>query len=262
MPDTLFWGRGLFGNLPNQTLRIRGACRLLACLTALAPAGLCAQTPPLLASAVQRWISGEGDVAFTQQTRYFQADGAVKEERVERYDPSLPDNRRWRLIEVDGKPATSEQRARWEARKNAKPRRRLDKSPSKYLDLEHAALIGETDQVARFRVLLRPEAQRLLEVDDIDVVLTVDKRSASIAVVGAALREPMRVLMGLARITDLDVNVRIAPVDEGPLDPAGEVESGSTARVTISRLGRPVEYNWSDFKRVAPYAGPQGPGGA
>jgi hypothetical protein len=215
-----------------------------------------AQTPPLLAKAIQRWSAGQGDVAFTQQTRYFQDDGQVKEERVERYDPSLPDNRRWTLVEVDGRPATDAQRKKWETRKNGKPRRKLDESPSKYLDLEDAKLIGETDRLARFRILLRPEAQRLLEVDDIDVVLTVDKQSESIAVVGAALREPMRVLLGLARITDLDVNVRIVPVDEGSPDSPDEVESGSTARVTISRLGRPVEYNWSDFKRVASFAGP------
>ena len=123
----------------------------------------------------------------------------------------------------------------------------MDESPSKYLDLEHAEPIGETARDARFRVLLRPEAQRLLEVNDIEVVLTVDKQAGSISVVGAALREPMRVLMGLARITDLDVNVRIVPVDEGSPNSPEEVESGSTARVTISRLGRPVEYNWSDF---------------
>ena len=29
-----------------------------------------------------------------------------------------------------------------------------------------------------------------------------------------------------------------------------------TARVMISKLGRPVEYNWSDFKRVTSFAGP------
>lgn len=222
---------------------------------ALACAGLHAETPPLLAKAIQRWTAGQGDLAFTQHTRYFQADGRVKEERVERYDPSLPDRQRWRLEEVDGVPATDAQREKWEARKNGKPRRKMDESPSKYLDLEHAVLIGETSRDARFRVLLRPEAQRLLEVDDIEVVLTVDKPSASIAVVGAALREPMRVLLGLARITDLDVDVRIVPIDEGSPNSTEEVESGSTARVTISRLGRPVEYHWSEFKRVPAFAG-------
>lgn len=232
------------------------ATRLLLCLGALVSAELRAQTPPLLAKAVQRWAAGQGELAFTQETRFFQADGRVKEERIERYDPSLPDSRRWRLVEVDGQPATDAQREKWETKKNGRPRRRMDESPAKYLDLEHAVLIGEDARDARFRVVLRPEAQRLLEVDDIEVVLTVDKPSGSVAVIGAALREPMRVLLGLARITDLDVDVHVSPAAEGSPNSPEEVESGSTARVTISRLGRPVEFNWSDFRRVPAPAAP------
>jgi hypothetical protein len=230
-------------------------CVFLLGLCTAAPLGLGAQTPPLLAKALQRWTAGQGDLAFTQQTRVFLADGRVKEERIERFDPSLPDSQRWRLLEVNGLPATAEQRLKWESRKNAKPRTKVDESPSKYLDLDRAALIGETPKDARFNIPVRPETQRLLALEDIDVVVTVDKRSESIAGVGAALREPIRVLLGLGQITDLDVDLRITPVDEGSPDTTEEVESGSTARVKISRLGKPVEYNWSDFKRVASFSG-------
>jgi hypothetical protein len=221
----------------------------------LVPLELRAQTPPLLAKAVQRWTAGQGDLAFTQQTRVFRADGGVKEERIERYDPSLPDSQRWRLIEVDGMPATDDQRLKWESRKNGRPRRKVDESPSKFLDLEHATPVGETPRDVRFNVPVRPEAQRLLAVDDIEVVVTVDKETESIAGIGAALREPIRVLLGLAQITDLDVDLRITPVDGGSPDTPEEVESGSTARVKISKLGKPVEYNWSDFKRVTSAGG-------
>ena len=228
----------------------------LLALLGLASPLLRAQEPLLLAKALERWTGGEGDVAFTQETRGFQADGNVKEERVERYDPSLPDSRRWRLVEVNGLPATDEQRRKWESRKNGKPRRKVDEKPSEYFELDHAVLIGETPKDARFRVPVRPEAKLLLSLDEVDVVLTVDKQTGSIAGIGAALREPIRVLLGLARITDLDVDIRIAPVDEAAPNAPDGVESGSTARVTMSKLGRPVEYNWSDFKRVAPFAGP------
>ena len=69
-------------------------------LPATAAPGRAAGTPPLLAEAIQRWTAGKGDWAFTQETRTFLADGQVKEERIECYDPSLPDLQRWRLIEV------------------------------------------------------------------------------------------------------------------------------------------------------------------
>jgi hypothetical protein len=195
-------------------------------------------------------------LAFTQQTRGFLSDGQVREERIERYDPSLPDSQRWRLIEVNGMPATDEQRRKWESRKNGRPKRKVEESPSEFLDLDHAELIGETPRDDRFRVPLRPEAHRLVSLEEIDVVITVDRQSGNIAGVGAALREPIRVLLGLARITDLDVDIRIRPVDASPFAP-DDVESGSTARVKISRLGSPVEYNWSDFKSVTPFVAAQ-----
>jgi hypothetical protein len=237
----------------------RRLCLFVLSLCSAASPGLRAEVPPLLAEAIQRWTVEAGDFAFTQQTRSFQADGEVKEERIERYDPSLPDSRRWHLIEVNGQPATEAQREKWESRKNGKPRRKVDESPYEYLDLDRATLIGETPKDARFRIPLRPEAQRLLDVDDIEVVITIDKQSGAIAGVGAVLREPIRVLLGLARITDLDVDFRINPIDEGSANPPEEIQPGSTARVTMSKLGRPVEYNWSDIKRVASFVGSPAP---
>jgi hypothetical protein len=227
---------------------------LLASLGGLASASPGAEAPALLAKALQRWSAEQGELAFTQQTRGFLPNGTVKEERVERFDPSLPDSRRWRLIEVNGVPATDEQSRGWESRRNAKPRRRFDKSPLDYLDLEHAGLVGETPREARYRVPIRPEAQRLVSLDDIDLVVTVDKQSGSVAGIGAALREPIRVLLGLARITELDVDIRVRPVDEAASHASDDVESDSTARVKMSRLGTPMEYDWSDFKRVTPFA--------
>jgi hypothetical protein len=61
-------------------------------------------------------------------------------------------------------------------------------------------------------------------------------------------------LLGLARITDLDVDIRIRPVGDASSKVPDDVESDSTVRMKVSRLGTPVEYNWSDFKRVTPFA--------
>jgi hypothetical protein len=243
-----------FRNL--KSFMLRRLCFFLIGFCSASSVALRADTPAVLGVAIERWTAAQEDWAFTQQTRSFLEDGTVKDERIERYDPSLPDDRRWRLVEVNGQPATDAQRKKWESRKNGKPRTKVSEAPSKYLNLEHATLIGETPKDARFRVPLRPEAQRLLNVKDIEVVITVDKQSGSIASVGAALREPIRVLLGLAQITDLDVDFRVNPVDEGSSSAPDEVLPGSTARVMISKLGKPVEYNWTDFKRVTAFAGP------
>ena len=231
-------------------------CRLTLILGSALLPGLRAGTPPLLATAFEQWATGREDLAFTQQTRFFFDDGKVKEERTERYDPSLPDRMRWRLIEVDGQPATAEQREKWEAKKNGKPRKKVAKAPAEYLDLEHAVTVEDSPKSARFEIGLRPEAARLLAVEKISVVITVDKESRSIAHIAASLRQPIRVLLGLARITDLDLDVGIEPTDEDSPDKSGDVQAGSTARVTMSKLGNAMDYNWSDFKRVASYRGP------
>ena len=231
-------------------------CRLTLILGSALLPGLRAGTPPLLATAFEQWATGREDLAFTQQTRFFFDDGKVKEERTERYDPSLPDRMRWRLIEVDGQPATAAQREKWEAKKNGKPRKKITKAPAEYLDLEHAVTVEDSPKSARFEIGLRPEAARLLAVEKISVVITVDKESRSIAHIAASLRQPIRVLLGLARITDLDLDVGIEPTDEDSPDKSGDVQAGSTARVTMSKLGNAMDYNWSDFKRVASYRGP------
>lgn len=215
-----------------------------------------ADTPALLAQAIAQWGAGRADLAFTQQTRFFADDGKVKTQRIERYDPSLPDRQRWRLLETDGRPATAAQREKWETWKNNQPRKQVSKSLADYLDLDQAVLLNETPQRAQFAVGLRPEIARLIAVEKISVVVTVDKASGTIAHIAATLREPIRVLLGLARITDLDLDVRIAPDDGDRALRSGEVQTGSTARVRLSKLGDPLEYRWSDFKRVPSYARP------
>src|ERR1700689_4145484 len=83
-------------------------CRLpllLLCLGGALGPGIRAEVPAPLATAIQRWTAGRGDMAFTQETKRFRSDGGLKDDRVERFDPSLPDSRRWRLIEVNGVPA-------------------------------------------------------------------------------------------------------------------------------------------------------------
>ena len=129
------------------------------------------------------------------------------------------------------------------------------KSPVEYLDLEHARLIEDAPDQASFEVPIRPEVVRLLAVDKISVVVTVDKQLGRIERIGATLREPAKILLGLARITDLDVDVRLDPPSGNFPDEADRVQDGSTARVTLSKLGSPIEYRWSELKRVKTYAG-------
>lgn len=231
-------------------------CIFLVILTSCALASWSrAEPPPLLGKAVAHWEVGRQDLAFTQTTRGLQDDHSTKYVRVERYDPSLPDDQRWRLVEVNGKPPTEEQRHVIEGKRNRKPRKRPGNPPSTYLDLENARLVRETDRTAHFEVNIKPDAARFVPLDKLLIVISVDKTTETINGVNALLREPMRIALGLAKIFDVDLDVQFEEPEDGP-PPASEVTSDSTARVMMSKFGSPVEFTWSDFKEVPAYRDP------
>lgn len=213
-----------------------------------------AAIPALLDEAVQKWTAEKADWAFTQRVRTYSDDGLVTEKRLERYDPSLPDDRRWHLLTFNGKDPTEEQQDRWETRRNRRPRKRTNKPPGEYFDFEHAVLSAETAQTIRYDVPVRPEAARLIQVEKLIIGVTVNKETRTIEHVSAALREPMKVALGLAKITDLDLDVRFdSNAEKSPSSPASGQPTGS-AQATVSKLGNRADYAWSDFKRVTTYA--------
>lgn len=233
-------------------MRVYPLLAVLVAFTLVPP--LHAEPPALLAKAVKQWAEGRQDLAFTQRTRTLKEDQSTQYERVERYDPSLPDSQRWRLLEVNGRPPTEAERRDIEDKRNRKPRKRAGNPPATYLDLDNARQVGETDQLARFEVGVKPEASRLVDLEKLVIKIAVDKASGTIAHISAALREPMRVAFGLAKVIDVDLDVQFEEPADGP-PPAGEVTADSTARVKLSKFGTPQEFSWSDFKEVPAYRG-------
>jgi hypothetical protein len=212
----------------------------------------------LLKEAIAKWEAGKQDLAFTQRGRTLTDDGQVKEERLERYDPSLPDAQRWHLIEVNGKPPTEEQRNAIELRRNRKPRKKALKPPEEMLDLPRTVVAAETAKDVTFEVPLRPAAARLFQTEKLILLITVGRESHSLERVTATLREPMRVALGLARITDVDFDITTDAADDRKPETKGEGgkdQISGTARVALTKLGERMEYEWWEFKRVDPYRG-------
>jgi hypothetical protein len=217
--------------------------------------GLLAVTPPLLDTAVQQWITGKDDWAFTQRARTFLDDGSVKQERLERFDPSLPDNQRWHLLAMNGQPPTPEERQRWQDRKNQKPRKSSNKPLNELFDFESATLTGETPQAATYAVAVQPVLAHLVAVDKLSVEFTVNKQSKMIEHVTAGLSEPMRVALGLAKVTDVDLDLTFDAKSPGPKSALADAKTSGTASMMMSKVvGDRIEYLWSDFKRVTRYS--------
>jgi hypothetical protein len=224
----------------------------LALALSLSPA-LRAAPPPLLDDAVHQWLTGKDDWAFTQRARTLLDDGSAKEERLERFDPSLPDNQRWHLLEMNGQRPTDEQRHQWQDRKNQKARSASNKPLDELFDFDSATLVSETPESASYAVPVRPSFAHLVAVDKLTVDFTVSKQTKTIEHVTAGLSEPMKIALGLAKVTDLDLDLHFDPESHRP---ATEVAANGSASMTVSKVvGARMEYTWSDFKRVTRYAG-------
>ena len=237
---------------------MRFGCSLLLFCALLARAD--AAGSPLLNRAAAKWLAEGNRWAFTMQVRKIAGNSAVKEVRVERYDPSKPGPGRWELVTVDGRPPTEERRAAW-AKAKARTLREAPKSFAGFLDLENATVAGFTSRTVSYLVPMRSDHSWLLPMEQVALTVTVNKATHAIERVEAGLNAPFRVVLGLARVLDVDFDLKIYPTkppgaDAGPATahPAG------VAQVVVGRLGERLEYTWSDFRRVPAF--PEKPGAA
>lgn len=224
---------------------IRRTCFLLLFFTGVA---VRAEPVQLLEEAVEKWLGERDHWAFTQSAVEYK--NGKPRERLERYDPSLPGNRRWRLIAIDGKIPTPEQHAAWEKRKFRKKPRRFDAPLGDYFDFEEAKVIAAGPGTVRFSVPLRTDKNWLFPVNKVDVTVTVSKETRALEQLSAIVREPFKVLLGIARITGGSIDLNF---DEAEDDRPGSAQPSGMAHVSVSRFGERVDFTWWDFKRVTPH---------
>lgn len=220
---------------------------------------LVAGVPPVSASnqslieqAVEDWLGERDHWAFTQ--RAVEYDNGQPRERLERYDPSLPGNRRWTLLAIDGHTPTQAQHEAWARKKFRKKPRRIDTPIGDFFDFKAAGKLGESSTAVRYEVPLRGDKNWLFQADKVQVVVTINKQTRALEHLTANVREPVKVLLGLARITDGVVDVSFLNFDEDALPGPETTEPTGTASISVSRFGERAEFTWSDFKRVSPAA--------
>jgi hypothetical protein len=233
-----------------------------ALLFMITVADLAGEAPELLREAFANWSQGKDDLSFVQTTRFLHDDGSLKEERVERYDPSLPDAQRWALLEVNGGQPTQNQRERIQDKRNKKPRKKALKPLQDYFDLDKATVVETERDVVRYSVPVRPEAARLVAIDKLDVGISVRKDTKTIDRVTAGLSGTIRIALGAAKVTDVDLDLRFDADEETEKKhkTAGETdEADGSMRVVMSKLGNRAEYTWGEFKRVTRFSGGQKP---
>ncbi len=210
----------------------------------------------LLQSAVENWLGERDRWAFTQ--RAVEYDNGVARERLERFDPSRAGNARWQLLAIDGKPPTAEQHRRWSDNKFKRKPRRIDTPFADFFDFERARVVEETPEWVRFDVPLSRDKNWLFPTDKVVVNVTLNKETRALERLVAHVREPFRVLLGLARVAGGQIDVDFLNFD--PAAPGDDRKSpDGVAHVSVYRFGERVDFTWSDFKRVDPPPGGAGP---
>lgn len=207
-----------------------------------------ADSPLLLQSAVEKWLGERDHWAFTQRAIEYNRDGTTYE-RLERYDPSRPGNARWKLLAIDGRPPTPAQRAAWEKKKFRKHPRKFDSPLGDYFDFERAKIVSEDRKSVRYAVPLRNEKSWLFPTDKVDVTVEVNKETSALEHLEAKVREPFRVLLGIARVTNGAIDLTFD--DAADAEPASAQPKGAV-RLSAFRFGERVDFEWTDFKRVTP----------
>ncbi len=208
-----------------------------------------AAVPPLLNEVTDHWMDERNRWAFTQFVREFDGD-TVAEERVERFDLSRGEARRWELITINGKAPTADQEAAWSKRKN-RPRRREPRPLAEVLDLENARVLKEDASTVSYAIPLRGTMAWIFPGEKINLAVTINKQTHALERGRVDIAGPFNIALGLAKIIDLDFDLEIAPDGANGANPTAEnAQARGTAYAVVNKLGHRVEYTWSDFTRV------------
>jgi len=211
-----------------------------------------AAAPALLQEIASRWMNEGQQWGFTQQVRETGRDG-VTHERLENFDLSRGYERRWQLLEVDGRVPSPEEVQQWSDRKNRGKKKNL-KSWFEYVDLENARIRSHTERTIDYEVPLKRIAGGLFPGDKVSVLLTVDRASRAIAHAEARVDEPFNVALGLVEVVGVDANVNLPPEPKfGALRNYAVDDENPSGRVSaiVNRIGgKRIEYIWTEFRRT------------
>jgi hypothetical protein len=104
--------------------------------------------------------------------------------------------------------------------------------------------------MVRYEVPLRNDKSWLFQTDKVRVVVSINKETRALEHLTASVREPLKVLLGLAKITNGNLDLDFLTFNDNAAPGPETSQPTGTARVTVSKLGERAEYTWSDFKRV------------
>ena len=210
-----------------------------------------AETPALLEAAVARYAADAERWAYTQEVIGKDRKGKVSEEKLVRYDPSLPYEEQWTLLKIDGKAPTERQVKKY--RKEQEKRREKRQSLGEILKFEEATVLSETEQAVTFEIPLRKDGNQRLPPEKFLVTARVNKASQAFENIAVRVRESLRVAV-VAKVKSGAVDLNFATVDPQHAPAITSLNADAEASILFVKVGGNYVMKRSEFKRVTPYS--------
>jgi hypothetical protein len=219
-----------------------------------AAAGARAVAPVPLEEAIQKLIHDQDHWAYTQQTQLFDKAGKPNGgPTVERYDPSLPFDQQWQLLQFSGHVPTGDELAGWRRTKEKEMKHHGEKTLGDLLDLDHAALFAHAPDRDTFLVPLFKNATTRFPADKVEVFMDVDPARHTLTSFSVRPKQPFRIA-GIFRVDSGQFDGRLEVI-QPKYAPAlvWAKGNGSGHVLGLFKVGMGAELNFSGFKRVLPF---------
>ncbi|MFI5336834.1 MAG: hypothetical protein ACHQ5A_08625 [Opitutales bacterium] len=210
-----------------------------------------AGVPAPLAEAIRKFGQNAEHWACTQHEVTTNKAGRVTEDRLVRYDPSLPYDRQWTLLKKNGRDATARQvqAFRRDKEKHLQDRKTL----GELLEVAKGRLVADTLDGLTYEVPLSPQDNDRLPPDKFEVLIRVSRQAQAFESIEVRLREPLRVAV-IGKVNRAGAVLTFTQVDPRypPAITSGRgFGSGSILFVPVSVS---YEITRTDFQRVKPWS--------
>lgn len=213
-----------------------------------------------LQDTVRRTVTELPRWAYTETRIMRDEKGRPKNQAVVRYDPSKPYEQQWTPLEVNGRPPTEKDFAKY--RRRGEQARKREESPvpprddrpslGELIELSYARVAEETPTHLVFEVPLRKQNNTRFPPEKFVVLARLDKVRKTLESVAVNLREPFRLKL-VAKVKSGEGRMEFTTVDPKFAPTMTAIQGDASVSILFVSVGGELDLKRTDFKRVKPY---------
>lgn len=229
-------------------MRVRLRPFLLLVGSALTASFVRADTPSLLAAAMEKLVQEDDRWAYTQVMR--RTDRNNGGDTVARFDPSKPAGEQWELLKLKGRTPSEAEADRWCRRRGREVSQTDGRALADLLDLEHAVVADESPTRVRFEVPLKKNTIARVPTENFVAYAEIDRSEQCLQRFSVVLRQAVRLIGGMAEIQSAQGEVIFNAVDQSDTTRPTRIIASGTGQALFKKVNRSAEVIYTDQRRV------------